>query len=679
MGRALCEMFDTMQMRPVRLRIKKLLKEIDAVLAPLGRPLLEKTLEDPLVYGHYLLTDFADCTRIMALLVVANKVTPKEMAELYGNAQTSEELLYNAHVMNKTLASIAFPTLLAEDEWMNPPFHNFDLMVLQIHEVWMRIRDEDQISTYDLTTFQFKDREPLSLSAQLLRAKTTQAYDATRKEHQDEPEMKPLFKGARIFGEYVLQLLDYDKDPWEYFDVSGDGQISMTEFCDGARRIGFKGNVKKIFGFIDRNMSGQIDREEFLTFCEAAGQPQSQEDLAREAAFNEMDKMDKKKNQPTKKERKYRKRDADDAVLMSAGVIEFVKLVKSYENLDAAFDAFDTHGGGTITMTEFDEAAVELGLTACAKKIFGEIDLNRSGIIDRKEFKELVTDTMKAHDHWMHQGPPIELLIENPLTYNKEWPSPSIFELTMIQGLGDLRFTSAAAERSAMMLEEIRRNKELREDDEPTGDIISAKAQAALLDIAETDETMQMQSMAIPDDGLFDGTGGNYSMCVAATTSVSARVICTDSSEQPVWLETAVVDRAGEGLPYNQNTVFVLEVRQRCRSVSRLVAQLDVQCIHSIEQLQSAMDSMDLSGDSDVCFTLSASPDANLGGTQLEAPLDEAKTLFHEGNNDAVVLHLIAGPSAWRRREAVQFFDELRLIVHFLRAARKKKQTDSAV
>lgn len=687
-ARALCEMFESLQMRPVRFKLRQLLKEIDAVLAPMGRPLLEKTLSEPLSSGHYLLEDFGDCTRIMALLVACNKATPSDMMQLHGRPQSSEELVHNAKNVNRALAAAGCPTLLEGKEWSSPPCWNFDLMALQIHETWDRIRLEDHNTSHhntshELLNFQFKDKEPLRLSSQALREAAAKAYDATRRVQETEPVLPPLFRGARVFGEFVQNLGDHDT-AWEYFDVSGNGSVSMTEFFDGARRVGFKGNIKRIFNLIDCNRSGLIERHELFNFCEAAAQPLTEEEIARETAYAEMDKEQRMKekrlaaasltpNKAVRSKDRPRKRQENDEVLLSAGVIEFVKLVQTFPSIDEAFDAFDTFGTGTVTMIEFENAAHKLELKANAKKIFCELDLNRSGMIDRKEFLELVNDTMKAHEHRMHKGPRIELLVGDQFDHHHKWPTPSVFEIAEIQELGDLRFASVAEEMEGMRMEEFRRAEELSSiGHQRLVDKIKLALDAGIVAVedvlaAEELKETDIQSISIPngDDYFHDESMSAVSINMTPTVSIAARVVGMDSSEQPVWLQTAVVDRTGEGNVDLSCCAFVLEIRERGSYSSELLLQLDAALIVSIEQVGPDLETIAPAANSDIRFMLTARQDAIIGGS---AELSEkvSASLFHEASDDLLFVSLLGGPTGWKRREAVHFFDELQVLVHFL-------------
>merc|ERR1712096_170852 len=128
-----------------------------------------------------------------------------------------------------------------------------------------------------------------------------------------------------------------------------------------------------------------------------------------------------------------------------------------------------------------------------------------------------------------------------------------------------------------MMLEESRRGQ-----DDDLASTIARKGRAALVDMPQTDETREIQSIVIPEaGGSFLDDSNDLSTKLAGTTGLSARMECTDFSEQHVWLQTAVVDLLGDGTAQRCFSAFVLEVRERRSSGSRLRAQLDVHFIES--------------------------------------------------------------------------------------------------
>merc|ERR1711988_1125326 len=147
------------------------------------------------------------------------------------------------------------------------------------------------------------------------------------------------------------------------------------------------------------------------------------------------------------------------------------------------------------------------------------------------------------------------------------------------------------------------------------------------------------------------------------TTSLDARVVLTDQSEVPMWLQTAVVDRTGKGSQSIDDAVFVLELRDKRNMNSLLHAQLDVSMIQTIERLGPPISPHDQAAHAS--FVITALPEADLGGSVVDSE-EELWNVCHTGAGGMITLYAVAGPSPWVRREATRFFDELRIMTHFL-------------
>merc|ERR1712059_205851 len=73
--------------------------------------------------------------------------------------------------------------------------------------------------------------------------------------------------------------------------------------------------------------------------------------------------------------------------------------------------------------------------------------------------------------------------------------------------------------------------------------------------------------------------------------------------------------------------------------------------VTGVARLQTVLKALDLSGNGAVSVD-------ELLRIRYDVPL------FHPGDDGAISLLFIAGPTARRRREAVNFFDELRILAH---------------
>jgi len=191
------------------------------------------------------------------------------------------------------------------------------------------------------------------------------------------------------------------------------------------------------------------------------------------------------------------------------------------------------------------------------------------------------------------------------------------------------------------------------------------EANAAVADAAPEEKAAMRDDLGTflvePDS---DPGGARSSVGPSPTTSLNARVVLTDHSEKNMWLQTAVVDRTGMGSEEMDDAAFVLEFRDHRKVNSLLHAQVEVSMIQSIEQL----DPHDVEDDAaHASFVIKALGDANVGGSDV---LDEGElwNVCHRGPEGLLTMYVVAGPSRWQRREAVRFFDELRIIGHFLSA-----------
>jgi len=85
----------------------------------------------------------------------------------------------------------------------------------------------------------------------------------------------------------------------------------------------------------------------------------------------------------------------------SAEPCEFISaLLKSFSNMQAAFDVFDVSGNGRLTMAEFRDGARSMHFYGNSDDIFKELDTTKSGTISRTEFlglRKLPGLTMKDH------------------------------------------------------------------------------------------------------------------------------------------------------------------------------------------------------------------------------------------------------------------------------------------
>eukprot|EP00929_Paragymnodinium_shiwhaense_P051127 TRINITY_DN25750_c0_g1_i1.p1 TRINITY_DN25750_c0_g1~~TRINITY_DN25750_c0_g1_i1.p1 ORF type:complete len:858 (-),score=156.32 TRINITY_DN25750_c0_g1_i1:202-2775(-) len=296
-----------------------------------------------------------------------------------------------------------------------------------------------------------------------------------------------------------------------------------------------------------------------------------------------------------------------------------------------------------------------------------------------------------------HRRPHIQLLVDFPLEAGEEWPQPSLPALVAATGGRQVRLPGYAEERAWLYDEDERRQMELYEQ----GAIVVARrvaggADAGAKAIIDASDELHLNDRSIAGDEEEDDLGPT------PTTSIQARVVWSDRSEQVMWLQTSVIDRVDdEDQDVDPDaTMLVLELREPCSSMeqgigspdAKLIAQIDVELIASVEQLGPS----DLTAgfSADVSFIVVMMPGADLRGPRPKyldsrslgpgclSPAELRKQTvgnrvlqqsdgpshFHKGSEDTQLLCILAGPTPWKRREAAKFFDELRILSHFLKA-----------
>lgn len=242
--------------------------------------------------------------------------------------------------------------------------------------------------------------------------------------------------------------------------------------------------------------------------------------------------------------------------------------------------------------------------------------------------------------------PSIRLLVDFP-SKRGAWPLPTPTAVVSVASSGVTgRFPGTAEERAWLYGEDRRRREELSSCGlDPS--VIHRAASVAVEEVPDFS----------PHRASLEGE------VEFPTTSIDAQVSLGDGSKIRVWIQTAVVDREDGG-----SAAFVVEIRQRCGHsgvFGPLCAQLDVSQVVAVEQTSPGDPSL---GDfTYVSFiVISNSCGSLLGGQgslQQDLPVD--LQMFHP-RDGSLLLCVLAGPSAWKRQEAVRFFDELRILRHFL-------------
>jgi len=355
-------------------------------------------------------------------------------------------------------------------------------------------------------------------------------------------------------------------------------------------------------------------------------------------------------------------------------------LYYSFNDLEEAFDAFDVSKLGRLSVSNFQWGTRSIGFEGDAKKLFVLMDAERGGTITREEFfslDRLYQPAVSEADSSTNSQ--IEVILECPeLGGGQDMSQVDMNGLVgaAAQTEGRARFPGCAEELAWLLQEDIRRNQEL---------VDNGAAKVAEKNMLAATEACRAVEI---DDLQFKFEFPSNVSRIQGTTSIDARIEMRDSWERRMWVQTAVVDRTGTGSSAADDAAFVVELRGRqCRGSENdsLCVQIDVSKIISIKQLgpgDFAEPSADLS------FSVSFMPDAIIRAvpkvhTESDSPLhdvggfsvavgadsveaEQTNRFFHQSEDGALLLHVVVGPSTWRRRDGIRFFDELRILVHFV-------------
>jgi len=93
---------------------------------------------------------------------------------------------------------------------------------------------------------------------------------------------------ARDFAEYLFRRFPDSNAAFDAFDIYRTGQVGLTSFISGGKRIQFSGDIKSIFRALDVNHVGQISKSDFRVLMQfhprVTAQLESSEPLMRSSA-----------------------------------------------------------------------------------------------------------------------------------------------------------------------------------------------------------------------------------------------------------------------------------------------------------------------------------------------------------------------------------------------------------
>jgi len=445
-----------------------------------------------------------------------------------------------------------------------------------------------------------------------------------------------------------LKVLDasFDdlEDAFDSFDVAKVGRLSVSNFQFGARSIGFRGDAKHLFTVMDAEKGGAITREEFFSL-DRLRSIKMQNTPVPEASTSMTEPVE-----------------AGATTLPVPDSIVGFKVGRQIV-IDAGTPQEEVH-----------EIAAFGSIVLAAPLKFAH-PAGASIVMHKEDGLE-----MSAPDPSGAQ-----LLFEMPQSADEEWPSQTVAEV--MQGRGEARFPGCAEELNWLFQEDWRRNQELFAEG---SEAVAQKNETAAFEAAKAvEEDVDVQ---------FRGDFPASLSRIQGTTSIDARVRMPDKTEKRMFLQTAVVDRTGTNSSAAEDAALVLEIRDPERGDGfTLCAQIDVSMILSINQWGSG--SFEKSS-VDVPFVINlsrnavtvgelprgpAGANANTGTTRrislpgasgfgelLHIPEEAIRatpigqTVFETSADGGLMLHISVGPSAWRRRDGIRFFDELRILMHFV-------------
>ncbi|CAE7480407.1 unnamed protein product [Symbiodinium microadriaticum] len=248
--RCVSELFDALQMRlrEVRSRSRDMLTSMNAHLIPIGCGLSERTLNDPVQHCDALVADFADCTKIMALLVSTGKASVEDLLSLAHREQTSGAegaqlkglLQENGRILSELLEANGCPVLLGPGEFANPPSPFPDTILLQLHIIWRSV-----------------------------------GGGAPGAAGPGQPAQSPMFHSASPGGvagskaELQLwmqamstQFTSLDDAFWSWCG-NMSGRMSRSTFMQAMRELNFQGDAKLVWDTLNRGVPGFISQEDF--------------------------------------------------------------------------------------------------------------------------------------------------------------------------------------------------------------------------------------------------------------------------------------------------------------------------------------------------------------------------------------------------------------------------------
>eukprot|EP00439_Symbiodinium_sp_Y106_P076704 s1539_g15.t2 len=650
--RCISELFDALQMRlrEVRSRSRDMLTSMNAHLIPIGCGLSERTLNDPVQHCDALVADFADCTKIMALLVSTGKASVEDLLSLAHREQCFQRvsqrtsgaegaqlkglLQENGRILSGLLEANGCPVLLGPGEFANPPSPFPDTILLQLHIIWRSVGGG--------------------------------APGATG---LGQPAQSPVFHSASPGGvggsKAELQLWmqamsahfnSLDDAFWSWCG-NMSGRMSQSTFMRAMREINYQGDAKLVWDTLNRGVPGFISQEDFArpeleaTFAQVL-QPEEGEEARNFVAGAEA---------------------ADEA---DGEVVE--DTAEDQQGADGADDqaAAETESISFVVLPLADEGDIDL---AQACRLAGDEEPRLSGASEER--LRMLSEDVRRQQDLQENGATSAARLVTAAAAAAAAAASSLVSAEALQ-IGDLQ--------SFPLLPDLPVFSDFKKESVEFGDE------------AEAMDSMDAVSCLLSELSVHE--------LPTPTTSVDTRVVMSDGSECRAWLQTNVVDSPQENhlQQASESPVLVLEVwvLHESTNASLLISQVNCSCI--VEVLQHGVLSA-----SDLAFEITFKPGADLlqsdpqswaiaktvnarEGRQRPSDLRERILLDNDVRRQTSIFSVLQKESSlptfaaglagqqvslrcsfaqapsWSRLEAVHFFDELRILSRFAGPACKK-------
>ncbi|CAE7215213.1 unnamed protein product [Symbiodinium natans] len=648
--RCISELFDALQMRlrEVRSRSREMLTSMNAHLVPIGCGLSELTLSDPCQHCEALVSDFEDCTKIMALLVSMGKASVEDLLSLAHREQTSSAqgaqlkgLLHeNGRILSELLVANGCALLLGPGEFSNPPSPFPDTLLLQLHLV-MRCVSGSLSSAVGLPS--------PALPSPGAGAAVFGAMGASGHSKADELQL-----WMQVLSSHFTSL---EEAFWSWCG-NMSGRMSQSTFMRAMRELNFQGDAKLVWDTLNRGVPGFISQEDFA-------RPELEASFAKVLQAS-LEGADGAEHEEGEQERTWAI-DADPACMD-----EDVGVEAAAEELDLGADDQAPEVLEQIAFVALpllaDEGSEINYLLAQACHIAGDEE-PRMCSASEERLRLLGEDIRRQQDL-------------------QEIGAVSVARLVAAAGAA-----AAGAVSSAVSLAEAL-----------SGD---AQSLPELPDVPIFSDLIKESTDCGPDEALDPVSRLLSELSVSElptpTTSVDTRVVMSDGSERQAWLQTNVVDSPKESLlGQDCGPVLVLEVwvLQEGTNASQLLSQ--VNCSFIVDVLQHRMLSAP-----DLAFEVVIMPGADLlqvdpqslaiaktarakEGRQRPSDLRERVLLDSDVRRQTSIFSVLPEESplptfakgltgqpplsmrcslaqapSWSRLEAVHFFDELRILTRF--------------